>query len=88
LVCVLLLLLCSVGVHWSICKRCYNISNISYFNSAPPLLSFIPSLLFPEQSEQVSFLLTCVDIIWTTSPTPLDRVCSALLFFNFVEEKT
>jgi hypothetical protein len=55
---------------------------------------------FLEQFQQVSFLhlLTSIYIICTTSslhlvppslpPLPLGRTCSALLFSNFVEEKT
>jgi hypothetical protein len=34
-------------------------------------------------------LLTCVYIVWATSPDPiLGRTCSTLLFSDFVEEKT
>jgi hypothetical protein len=36
------LLLCLVGVHCGIYKSSYNLSNISYLNSLPPPLSFIP----------------------------------------------
>jgi hypothetical protein len=38
------LLLCWMGVHWSICKSSYNVTNISYLNSPLLLLSFIISL--------------------------------------------
>jgi hypothetical protein len=66
----LLLLLC--GVHWSICKSSYPVSNMSYFNSPLLLLSFTTHPPFPEQSQQISLfrLLTCVYNIWTTSPHP------------------
>jgi hypothetical protein len=37
----------SMGVHCSIYKVSYNVSNISYLNSPFPLLSFIPTLLIP-----------------------------------------
>jgi hypothetical protein len=37
------LLFSSVGVHCSIYKSSYNVSNTSYFNSSPSLLSYIPS---------------------------------------------
>jgi hypothetical protein len=38
------LLLCWVGIHCSIYKGSYNVSNTSYLNSPPPLVSFIPTL--------------------------------------------
>jgi hypothetical protein len=51
------LLLCWVGVHCSICKSSYNLSNISYLNY-PLHCSFSSSLpQVPEQSQQVLFLL-------------------------------
>jgi hypothetical protein len=37
------LLLCWVSVHCRIYESSYNVSNISYLNSPPPLFSFIPS---------------------------------------------
>jgi hypothetical protein len=36
------------GVHCGIYKSSYNVSNISYLNSPPPLLSFFPSPPFLE----------------------------------------
>jgi hypothetical protein len=41
------LLLCWVGVYWSIYKSSYNVSNISYLNSPPQMFSFIPLPLIP-----------------------------------------
>jgi hypothetical protein len=49
-----LLLLCWVGVHCGICKCYYNVSNISYLNLPPPLLSLIPPL--PESRKQWGLL--------------------------------
>jgi hypothetical protein len=67
-----------VGIHQSIYKNSYNVSNISHMNSPPPLLSFITPPRFLEQLQQVSLLHlhTCVYIICTIfilltlSPTP------------------
>jgi hypothetical protein len=42
-----LLLLCWVGIPLSIYKSSYNVSNVSYLQSPPLLLSFIPSPLIP-----------------------------------------
>jgi hypothetical protein len=59
-------LLCWVGVHCTIYRGSYNVLNISYLNSLPPLLSFI-SPPFLKQFQQVSFLhfYTCIYIICT-----------------------
>jgi hypothetical protein len=38
-----ILLLCWMGLHCGIYKCSYDTSNISYFNSSPPLFSFITS---------------------------------------------
>jgi hypothetical protein len=51
------LLLCWVGVHFSIYKGSYNVSNISYLNSSPPLLFFIPPPRFLEQFTRYHFCI-------------------------------
>jgi hypothetical protein len=66
------LLLCVVWVHCSIYKGSYNVSNISYMNSNPPLLSFIPLPWFLEQFQQVSFCT--IFILLPLSPTLLPPV--------------
>jgi hypothetical protein len=88
------LLLCWVRVHYGILKGSYNVSNISYFNSPSPLLSFSPLPPFLEQVQKVSFLhlYTSVHMISTVfilvllsplqlpAPTIAPSTCSALLF--------
>jgi hypothetical protein len=44
------------GGNCGIYKGPYNVSDISYLNSPPPPLSFIPLPPFMEQFQQVSFL--------------------------------
>jgi hypothetical protein len=53
-----------IGVYCSIYKGSYNVSNILYLNSPPPLLSFIPSPLIPGTVSRYHFwIYTCVYII-------------------------
>jgi hypothetical protein len=90
------------GVHWHIYKVSYNVSNISYLNSPPPLLSFISPPLIPETvSTDVVFAFTYMythylhhvhppTLFPAPSPppaTPPGRTCSALLFSDFCRRK-
>jgi hypothetical protein len=67
------LLLCWVGVHCSIYKSSYNISNISYLKSAPSPFSFIPSLHFWNSFNRYHFSCTymCTQYLhYIHPPTP------------------
>jgi hypothetical protein len=97
-----------VRVHCGIYKGSYNVSNISYLNPSPLLLSFITPIpgtfstgiifaftyvcyiLFPPYSSSYSFPCHLPPPtsarLTPSSPFP-GRTCSALLFYNFVEEK-
>jgi hypothetical protein len=88
------LLFCSIGVHCGIYKSFYTLSNISYMNSPPPPLFFLPCHHpFMEQFQQVSFLHlhTCVHSICkvftllyplpTMSPPPLVSTHPLIQFF-------
>jgi hypothetical protein len=84
------LLLCWVGVHCSIYKSSYNISNVSYLNTPPQLLSLIP----PSTDSWNSFnkyhfciLHRCVYIICTiftllllSLPSPPSHQCQPPTF--------
>jgi hypothetical protein len=62
----------------------YNISNISYLNSPPPLLSgILPPPIPRKASTGISFTFTYMCIHYSLNPL----TCSALLFSNFIEEK-
>jgi hypothetical protein len=66
-----LLLLWWVWVHRSICKRSCSVSNISYLNSPPLLLSFIPPPLFPGTvSTGIIFAFTYMCIHYLYLPRP------------------
>jgi hypothetical protein len=59
---IIIFLLCWVGVHCSIYKGSYNVSNISFLNLPLPLLSFIPSPLIPGSfySYIFTFIYMCI----------------------------
>jgi hypothetical protein len=67
---------------------------MSYLNSPPPLLFFIPLSVIPETvlSDIIfAFIHMCIHLLNLppTFPTlPPDITCSALLFSDFIEEKT
>jgi hypothetical protein len=61
-----------VGVHWSICKSSYNVSNISYLNSPPSTALFHP--LFPDSQNSLNRYHFCIYLNVYTSfgpPSPL-----------------
>jgi hypothetical protein len=67
--------LCWVKVRCSIYKGCYHVSDISYLNSLPHLVSFIPLLWFLKQFQQYYFCIyihvyTLLHLIHPPSPFP------------------
>jgi hypothetical protein len=90
---IFILLLCWVGVHWSICESSYNVSNTSYLNSPPSAALFYPLSSDSWKSlNRFHFYLHVYKLFGPppspTPPTPsLGRTCFTLFFYNFVEEK-
>jgi hypothetical protein len=62
------------GVHWSICKSSYYVSNISYLNSPPQLLSValsppIPGAVIKHLCTWIFLFSTYFDIMVVTKET-------------------
>jgi hypothetical protein len=70
---VILFFIVVLGVHCSIYKSSYGISNVSYLNSPLPSFSFIPSSPNPRTVSTVSFfhLHTCTQYLSHVHPPPL-----------------
>jgi hypothetical protein len=97
-------LLCWVRVHCGIYKSPFNISNVSYLNSPPPLLSFTRSHTWKSFNRSHFSIYIHVYTVfalyllshtlslppphshWHQPPLSPDRICSILLFFDFVKE--